>query len=228
MVQQTGNIVIGRLKLLIQPDWLRWNAEVLPAFGSEALRQKSFGVRKNEGIPYQWSTDCRWLGRWGPSSPVRIPATKDTLEHPPDKMLFPCRGKAGYAGGIVSAAMDGEERCAEAALHKLWRHKKALRLKGLILIQKPAARKPGFTRYPSCSGVCILSSKAITANFFEHSTFLTGLSVPAGLFRLHLVLAEASVDTKAITAFFQRLCCCFWMRCTPGQGQIRQIFAINL
>lgn len=46
------------------------------------------------------------------SSPVRIPRDKETLEHPQINRLFPCGEGAGYAGGIVSAAMDGE-RCAE-------------------------------------------------------------------------------------------------------------------
>ncbi len=46
------------------------------------------------------------------SSPVRIPRNKETLEHPQVKRLFPCGEGAGYAGGIVSAAMDGEQ-CAE-------------------------------------------------------------------------------------------------------------------
>ena len=47
------------------------------------------------------------------SSPVRIPRDKETLNHPEIKNLFPCGEGAGYAGGIVSAAIDGE-RCAEA------------------------------------------------------------------------------------------------------------------
>ncbi|UZP67870.1 FAD-binding protein [Desulfovibrio mangrovi] len=42
------------------------------------------------------------------SSPVRIPRDKDTLEHPTAGRLFPCGEGAGYAGGIISAAMDGE------------------------------------------------------------------------------------------------------------------------
>ncbi|HNP49382.1 MAG TPA: FAD-binding protein, partial [Bacteroidia bacterium] len=49
------------------------------------------------------------------SSPVRIPREKETLQHPEIARLFPCAEGAGYAGGIVSAAMDGE-RCAEAAI----------------------------------------------------------------------------------------------------------------
>jgi uncharacterized FAD-dependent dehydrogenase len=48
------------------------------------------------------------------SSPVRIPRDKDTLQHTQIKGLFPCAEGAGYAGGIVSAAIDGE-RCAEMA-----------------------------------------------------------------------------------------------------------------
>jgi uncharacterized FAD-dependent dehydrogenase len=50
------------------------------------------------------------------SSPVNIPR-KDNLEHPEIEGLFPCGEGGGYAGGIVSAAMDGE-RCAEAAIAK--------------------------------------------------------------------------------------------------------------
>jgi len=46
------------------------------------------------------------------SSPVRIPRDNDTLEHPQIKGLYPCAEGAGYAGGIISAAIDGE-RCAE-------------------------------------------------------------------------------------------------------------------
>ena len=48
------------------------------------------------------------------SSPVRIVRNRDTLQHVRLQGLFPCGEGAGYAGGIVSAAIDGE-RCAEAA-----------------------------------------------------------------------------------------------------------------
>ena len=41
------------------------------------------------------------------SSPVSIPRNNDTLEHPGVKGLYPCGEGAGFAGGIVSAAMDG-------------------------------------------------------------------------------------------------------------------------
>lgn len=48
------------------------------------------------------------------SSPVRIPRDPVTLQHVTLRGLFPCGEGAGYAGGIVSSAIDGE-RCAEAA-----------------------------------------------------------------------------------------------------------------
>jgi uncharacterized FAD-dependent dehydrogenase len=51
------------------------------------------------------------------SSPVKIPRNPETLEHVHVKGLFPCGEGAGYAGGIVSAAMDGE-RCAEALVRQ--------------------------------------------------------------------------------------------------------------
>lgn len=48
------------------------------------------------------------------SAPLRIPRDDQTLQHPDAPGLFPCGEGAGYAGGIVSAALDGI-RCAEAA-----------------------------------------------------------------------------------------------------------------
>ena len=47
------------------------------------------------------------------SSPVRIPRDREQFCHPTIQGLYPCGEGAGFAGGIVSAAMDGE-RCAEA------------------------------------------------------------------------------------------------------------------
>ncbi len=52
------------------------------------------------------------------SSPVRIPRDKETLENPDLKNLFPSGEGAGYAGGIMSAAMDGE-RVANAVAKKV-------------------------------------------------------------------------------------------------------------
>jgi uncharacterized protein len=51
------------------------------------------------------------------SSPVRIPRLSDTLEHPQIKGLFPCGEGAGYAGGIVSSAMDGENVAEKVLQH---------------------------------------------------------------------------------------------------------------
>jgi hypothetical protein len=74
--------------------------------GFEAFGQKMHGFNSNEAniVGVESRT----------SSPVKIPRN-DTLEHPQIKNLFPCGEGGGYAGGIVSAAMDGE-RCAEAAI----------------------------------------------------------------------------------------------------------------
>lgn len=52
------------------------------------------------------------------SSPVKIPRDKETMEHPDIKGLYPCGEGAGYAGGIVSAAIDGQ-KCALAIHHKI-------------------------------------------------------------------------------------------------------------
>ncbi|MFI5148607.1 MAG: NAD(P)/FAD-dependent oxidoreductase [Bacteroidia bacterium] len=52
------------------------------------------------------------------SSPVRIPRDKESLEHVEIGGLYPCAEGAGYAGGIVSAAIDGQN-CADAAIRKI-------------------------------------------------------------------------------------------------------------
>ena len=57
------------------------------------------------------------------SSPVRIVRDKDTLQHVRIQGLFPCGEGAGYAGGIVSAGVDGE-RCAEMVAHYLEKGKR--------------------------------------------------------------------------------------------------------
>ena len=51
------------------------------------------------------------------SSPIKIPRDRESCEHPELSGLFPCGEGAGYAGGIISAALDGF-RCVEAA-HKV-------------------------------------------------------------------------------------------------------------
>jgi len=51
------------------------------------------------------------------SSPIRIPREADSLMHPELAGLFPCGEGAGYAGGIVSAAMDGQRVARAVARH---------------------------------------------------------------------------------------------------------------
>ncbi len=77
--------------------------------GFTAFGQKMHGYHTNEAniIGVESRT----------SSPVNIPR-KENLEHTEIEGLFPCGEGGGYAGGIISAAMDGE-RCAEAAIAKL-------------------------------------------------------------------------------------------------------------
>jgi uncharacterized FAD-dependent dehydrogenase len=86
--------------------------EFLPVFISEGLRQgfRNFGTRMKGYL----TNEAQIVGvESRTSSPVRVPRDKIRLEHIELKRLFPCGEGAGYAGGIVSAAMDGE-RCAEA------------------------------------------------------------------------------------------------------------------
>jgi uncharacterized FAD-dependent dehydrogenase len=87
--------------------------EVLPTFISERLRKafRFFG-KKMKGY---MSEEAIILGvESRTSSPVQIPRDKETREHIQVKRLFPSGEGAGYAGGIISAAIDGE-RCAEQA-----------------------------------------------------------------------------------------------------------------
>jgi uncharacterized protein len=94
--------------------------DVLPDFIVDALRQGFINFGKQ--MKGYLTNDAQLVGvESRTSSPVRIPRDKETLEHPQVKKLFPCGEGAGFAGGIVSAAMDGE-RCAEAIakLIKAW------------------------------------------------------------------------------------------------------------
>ena len=95
---------------------------VLPTFIADALRQgfQAFG-KKMKGY---LTNEAQIVGvESRTSSPVKIPRDSESLEHPQLKNLFPCGEGAGFAGGIVSAAMDGE-RCAEAVALKIDRNRK--------------------------------------------------------------------------------------------------------
>ncbi len=89
---------------------------LFPKFIGSRLRKgfESFG-RKMKGY---YTSEANIIGvESRTSSPVSIPRTA-TLQHPEISNLFPCGEGGGYAGGIVSAAMDGE-RCAEAATNAI-------------------------------------------------------------------------------------------------------------
>ena len=88
--------------------------EVLPHFvhrtlqeGFKAFGKKMRGYYTNDAIVV--ATESRT------SSPVRIPRDADRLHHPQIKNLYPCAEGAGYAGGIVSAAMDGQKLAQQIA-----------------------------------------------------------------------------------------------------------------
>jgi uncharacterized FAD-dependent dehydrogenase len=93
----------------------------MPRFIGESLRggfasfgQKMRGFVTNEALIL--GVESRT------SSPVRIPRDPLTLKHPETNGLFPSGEGAGYAGGIVSAALDGErsaDRCADYCGSKL-------------------------------------------------------------------------------------------------------------
>ncbi len=88
--------------------------EVLPHFvhrtlqeGFKAFGKKMKGYYTNDAVVV--ATESRT------SSPVRIPRDADALHHPQIKNLYPCAEGAGYAGGIVSAAMDGQKLAQQIA-----------------------------------------------------------------------------------------------------------------
>jgi uncharacterized protein len=91
----------------------------LPPYLVDALKQgfRSFG-KKMKGY---LTNEAQIIGvESRTSSPVKIPRDLVTLEHPQISGLFPSGEGAGYAGGIVSAAMDGD-RCAQAVALKILR-----------------------------------------------------------------------------------------------------------
>ena len=90
--------------------------ELLPDFVVDSLIQgfRDFD-RKMHGFITEDATLLAVESRT--SSPVRIPRDKETLQHPQLQGLYPCGEGAGYAGGIVSSALDGI-RCADAIPRK--------------------------------------------------------------------------------------------------------------
>ena len=91
--------------------------EWLPDFIAQSLRGgfKSFGFKMKGFVTNQ----AQIIGvESRTSTPVRIPRDKDTLEHPEVAGLYPTGEGAGYAGGIISAALDGT-RVAEMVAQKI-------------------------------------------------------------------------------------------------------------
>ena len=87
--------------------------EILPGWINERLRRAlpAFG-KKMKGY---YTNEALLVGvESRTSSPVKVPRDKETLQHPQVTGLFPCGEGAGYAGGIISAAIDGIN-CAIAA-----------------------------------------------------------------------------------------------------------------
>lgn len=79
----------------ILPNWIAASLQkALPVFG-----KKMKGYYTNEAILV--GVESRT------SSPVKVPRDRETLQHPQVQGLFPCGEGAGYAGGIISAAIDG-------------------------------------------------------------------------------------------------------------------------
>jgi len=120
--QRLTDFVEGRLSSDLNPTSYQPGLKsaplhsLLPKLIGSNLRQgfKAFG----EKMKGYYTAEANVVGvESRTSSPVSIPRNEN-LEHPQIKGLFPCGEGGGYAGGIVSAAIDGE-RCAEAAVKAL-------------------------------------------------------------------------------------------------------------
>ena len=87
--------------------------EIMPKFISTRMQT---GLRKfGKGMKGYITEEAGLLGfETRTSSPLRIPRNESDLQHPEIAGLYPCGEGAGYAGGIISAALDGM-KCAEAA-----------------------------------------------------------------------------------------------------------------
>jgi len=98
-------------------------SEVLPTFIYDSLAEgfNAFGKKMpaRNGRQGYFTNDAVVVGvESRTSSPVRIPRDTETLQHPQLTNLYPCGEGAGYAGGIMSAAMDGE-RVAKMIIFKI-------------------------------------------------------------------------------------------------------------
>ncbi len=119
LVDYVGNRVSGALpECSYRPGTKSCDLrEILPERIAKALQAgfEQFG-RKMKGYLHENAIILATESRT--SSPVRIPRDKQNLQHPQLLGLYPCGEGAGYAGGIVSAALDGQ-RVADALAAKL-------------------------------------------------------------------------------------------------------------
>lgn len=116
--QRVTDFLAGRVSATLpessyQPGLTSWDLnELLPSFVSRRMKVGlQFFNRKLRGFAGE---EALLIGcETRTSSPLRIPRDSTTLQHVDLPGLYPCGEGAGYAGGIVSAALDGR-RCAEA------------------------------------------------------------------------------------------------------------------
>lgn len=88
--------------------------KLLPSFVYDRLRRGLIDIDKK--MKGYITAEAQLVGvESRTSAPIRIPRDRESFMHEEIKGLFPCGEGAGYAGGILSAAMDGQN-CAEAAL----------------------------------------------------------------------------------------------------------------
>lgn len=87
--------------------------EIMPGF---IVTRMQTGLKKfGKGMRGYITEEAGLLGfETRTSSPLRVPRNEVSLQHPEIQGLYPCGEGAGYAGGIISAALDGM-KCAEAA-----------------------------------------------------------------------------------------------------------------
>ncbi|GAA4799757.1 NAD(P)/FAD-dependent oxidoreductase [Litoribaculum gwangyangense] len=120
--QRLTDFVEGKLSIVLNPTSYQPGLNSAPL---HSLLPKLIGSRLRKGFQAfgqkmkgYYTEEANIVGvESRTSSPVCIPRT-NTLEHPQISNLYPSGEGGGYAGGIVSAAMDGE-RCAEAATGNL-------------------------------------------------------------------------------------------------------------
>ena len=86
-------------------------SDVLPDFINQNL-QDGFKLFGKQMKGYMTNEAVVHAPESRSSSPIRIPRDWETLQHPQIEGLYPCGEGAGYAGGIISAAIDGV-KCAE-------------------------------------------------------------------------------------------------------------------